>query len=88
MVFLLGLQEQQSNHIFLRKFSSINIPSIHEVLSEINFEEISSLTKTIPCSFLSLQKGAVNPGILNWPTGNDSSSLVTDMTKMSTFPLI
>ena len=39
----------------------------------------------LPCSFLFLQKGVVKPGILNWPTGNDSSSLVSDMTKMSAF---
>ena len=64
---------------------------MHKVSSEINFEEIFSLTKIripLPCSFLSLRQGVVKPGTLNWPTGNDSSSLVSDMTKMSTFPLI
>ena len=58
---------------------------MHKVSSEINFEEISSLTKTIippPCSFLSLRKDVANPGILNWSTGNDSSNLVYDMNKM------
>ena len=40
MVFLLGLSEQQSNYFFLRKFSSINIPFIHKISSEINFELI------------------------------------------------
>ena len=69
----------------------MNIPSILKVSLEINLERISSLTKTIIrplSSFRSRRKGDVKPGILNWPSGNYSSSLVSDITKMSTFPLI
>ena len=69
----------------------MNIPSTLKVSLEVTLEGISSLTKIIiplPNSFLSRQKGDVKPGILNWPSGNDSSSLVSNVTKMSTFPLI
>ena len=69
----------------------MNILFILKVSLEINLEGISSLTKTIipPLnSFRSRRKGDVKPGILNWPSGNYSSSLVSDITKMSTFPLI
>ena len=69
----------------------MNIPSILKVSLEINLERISSLTKTIIPhlnSFRSRRKGDVKQGILNWPSGNYSSSLVSDITKISTFPLI
>ena len=71
----------------MQKLSSMNIPSILKVFLEITLEGISSLTKTIittPNSFRSRRKGDVKPGILNSPSGNDSSSLVSDVTKMST----
>ena len=85
MVLKLGLQEQLSNHFFLRNLSSRNIPSILKVSLEITLEGISSLTKTIilpPNSFQSPRKGDVKLVILNWPTGKDSLSLVSDITKM------
>ena len=53
----------------------MNIPSILKVSLEITLEGISSLTKTVippPNSFRSHRKGDVKPGILNWPSGNDS----------------
>ena len=87
----LVLQEQLSNYFFLRKLSSMNIPSLLKVSLEINLEGISSLTKTIipsPSSLRSRQKSNVKLGTLNWPSGNDSSNLVSDFTKMSKFPLI
>ena len=34
----------------------------------------------------SKRKGVQNPGILNWPSGNDSSIFVSDRTKTSTLP--
>ena len=65
--------------------------SIFKVSLGISLEGISSLTRTItpPSNSLRfLRKGVVKPGILNCPSGNDSSSLVSDMTKMATYPLI
>ena len=85
MVLKLGLQEQLSNHFFLRNLSSRNIPSILKVSLEITLEGMSSLTKTIilpPNSFQSPRKSDVKLVILNWPTGKDSLSLVSDITKM------
>ena len=85
MVLKLGLQEQLSNHFFLRNLSSRNIPSILKVSLEITLEGMFSLTKTIilpPNSFQSPRKSDVKLVILNWPTGKDSLSLVSDITKM------
>ena len=65
--------------------------SIFKVSLGISLEGISSLTRTItpPSNSLRfLRKDVVKPGILNCPSGNDSSSLVSDMTKMATYPLI
>ena len=91
MVLKLRLLEELNHSFLLRKLSSMNIASVLKVSLEITLEGISFLTKTIippPNSFRSRRKGDLKPGILNWPSGNDSSSLISDIAKMSTFPLI
>ena len=90
ILFLLGLYVQQRGHFFLRKFSSINNDSM-DLFKESTRDGISSRTKTImpPPNWLqSKRQGKAYPGIINWPLGKDSSNFVSDMTIISTFPLI
>ena len=60
----------------------MNISSIVKVSLEITSEVISYLPLNL---FWSRRKGDAIPGILNWSSEGDSSSLVSDITKMSTF---
>ena len=75
----------------LRKFKSTKVPSMFKISLESSLEGTPFLIKTIiapPNLFQSLRKGAVKPGTSNCPPEIDSSNLVSDMTKMSTFSLI
>ena len=57
--------------------------SIGLVSADKNLVEISSLIKGIippPCLSRSRRKGEAYLGIRNWPTGKDSSSLVSEIT--------
>ena len=75
----------------LRKFKSTKVPSMFKISLESSLEGTPFLTKTIiapPNLFQSLRKGGVKPGTSNCPPEIDSSNLVSDMTKMSTFSLI
>ena len=89
MLFLFGLYEQLNSHFLLWKFTSIYEPSIGLVSVDKNLAGISSLIKTIipsPCWSRSRCKGEAYPGIQNWLTGKDSSSLVSEITNTSVIP--
>ena len=70
----------KSSQFVSRKFSSMNVKDLIG---------LPSLTRTIGLPhhwFLFLRFGEDKPGIINWPIGNDSSSLVSEITRASTFP--
>ena len=54
-----------------------------------SFEGISSLTNSVitpPELFLSSRKGTLKPSIANWLEGKDSSTFVSETSKMSIYP--
>ena len=91
MLFLLGSYEQLKSHFLLWKFNSIDEPSICLVSADKNLAGISSLIKAIippQCWSRSRRKGKAYPGIRNWPTEKDSSSLITELTDKSMILLV
>ena len=81
MLFLLGLYEQLRSHSFFRKFSSIKSASMSLSSKDKNLAVMSSRTNTmIALPFWSR--------FLNWLSGKESSSFVSEMTIKSTFPEI
>ena len=91
MLFLFGLYEQFNSHFRLWKCNSICKPSIGLVSTDKILTGISSLIKTIilpPCWSRSRWKVKVYPGIQNWSTGKDSSSLISEKTNTSMILLI
>ena len=91
MWFLLGLYLQLKSHFFFGKFSSIKSVSMGLSSKDKNLTVMSSRTNTmIPPPFWSRSKrnGEEYPGILNWLSGKESSSFVSEMTITSTFPEI
>ena len=86
-----GLYEQLNSHFLSWKFNSIYKLSIGLVSADKKLTGISSLIKTIippPCWSRSRRKREVYPGIRNRPTGNDSSSLVSEITNTLMIVLI
>lgn len=80
----------KSSQFVSRKFSSMNVPSKSSTSTDKGLIGSPSLTRIIGIPhhwFLFLRFGEEKPGIINWPIGNDSSSLVSEITRTSTFPL-
>ena len=84
ILFLFGLWEQFKSHFFLRNFSS-TLRLVRAVSNGKSLDEISSLTKIIiarPNWSRSLRNVVGN---LNWPSGNELSSFVSEIIKTSMF---
>ena len=90
ILFVFGSSEQLNSRFLLWKLSSIYKPSIGLIPAEKDLAGISSLRKIIfflSCWSQSRRKREVYPGILNWPTGKDSSTLVFELTNTSIMPM-